>query len=130
MMHRKGQDERLRRIMDELADSVFEASDEEILADISGFAASPDEEAERTRTVLRKASQRLGIVNRRLSKLGHTLNPNSWKRGWFGYRNTCESCGAFVNFKIDTGEMQGEALNERCSDTDQCRTARRAAFRK
>ena len=129
-MHRKGEDERLERMMDQLADSVFDSSDEAILGDISGFSVNPDEEAERTRTVLREASRRLEIVNRRLSNLGHTVNPNSWKRGWSGYRNTCESCGSFVNVKIDTGEMQGEALDERCSDTDLCRTARQAALRK
>lgn len=129
-MHRKGHDERLRRITDQVADSVFESSDEEILAELRGFGANPDEEAERTRGVLREASGQLEIVNRRLLNLGHTVNPNGWKRGWSGYRNTCENCGSFVNFKVDTGEMRGEALAERCSDRDQCRTARRAAFRK
>jgi hypothetical protein len=129
MMHRKGQDERLRRIMDQLADSVFEASDEEILAEVRGFSANPDEEAGRTRTILREASRQLEIVNRRLSHLGHTINPNSWKRGWSGYRNICEVCGSFVSLKIDTGEMQGEALDEQCSDRDQFIIRRRAVSR-
>jgi hypothetical protein len=130
MMHEKRQDERLMRITDQLTDSVFETSDEAILAEDSDFGADPNEEAERTRTVLREASRQLEIVNRRLSNLGHTVNPNSWKRGWSGYRSTCESCGLFVTFKLDTGEMQGEALDERCSDRDQFMIRRRAASRK
>lgn len=130
MMHRKGQDERLRRIMDQLADSVFEASDEEILAEVRGFSAKPDEEAERARTTLREAARQLEILNRRLSNLGHTVNPNSWKRGWSGYRNTCEVCGSFVSLKIHTGEMQGEALGVQCSARDQFGIDRRTASRK
>lgn len=90
----------------------------------------PDEEAERTRTVLRRASRQLETVNRRLSSLGHTVNAKSWKRGWSGYHNACESCGSFVSFKVDTGEMRGEALDERCSDRDQFVIDRRAASRK
>ena len=130
MMHKKGADERLRRITDQLTDSVFEMSDDAIIAEVSAANADTDEEAERTRTVLRAASRQLEIVNRRLSNLGHIINPNSWKRGWSGYRNTCESCGSFVSFEVSTGEMRGEALNERCSDRDQFVIDRRTASRK
>ena len=130
MMHRKGQDERLARITDQLTDSIFETPDEAILAEVSDVGADPDEEAERTRTVLRKASRQLETVNRRLSNHGHMVNPKSWKRGWSGYHSTCESCGSFVSFKVDTGEMRGEALDEQCSDRNQFVIDRRAASRK
>lgn len=129
-MHKKGQDERLVRITDQLTDSVFATSDEAILAEFSETGADPDEEAERTRTVLREASRQLETVNRRVSNLGHTVNPDGWRREWSGYRNTCESCGSFVSFKIDNGEMRGEALDERCPDRDQFMVRRRAASRK
>lgn len=41
MMHRKGQDERLARITAQLTDSMFETSDEAILAEISDVGADP-----------------------------------------------------------------------------------------
>ena len=55
MADKKNHDEQLERIMNQLADSVLELSDEEILAEIIETGADPQEEAERTRFALRQA---------------------------------------------------------------------------
>jgi hypothetical protein len=47
--------EKVERIMEQLADSVLELSDEAILAEITESGADPQQEAERTRLVLRQA---------------------------------------------------------------------------
>ena len=47
--------EKLERIMEQLAESVLELSDEALLAEITESGADPQEEAERTRLVLRQA---------------------------------------------------------------------------
>jgi hypothetical protein len=114
----------LQKIMNELADSVFSLSDDALLAETGTDA---EREAERTRIVLREAFQKLEHVNRHLSSLGHTINPNAWHRGWSGYRNTCATCGSFVSFKVTTGEMTGDALDARCPERDQYTSRRREA---
>ena len=129
MQHEKANEERLERITDQLIDSVFATSDKAILAEFSEYTDA-DKEGERTRIVMREASRRLENVNQRLWNLGHSVDPNSWKRGSSGYRNTCESCGSFVGFKTDTGEMWGKALDEPCRDRDQFLLPRRAVSQK
>ena len=84
--------------MNQLAESVLGLSDEAILAETSEAGADPQREAERTRLVLRQASKALDNVNKRLSDLGHTINSNDWRRGQWGYHNTCVTCGSFSEF--------------------------------
>jgi hypothetical protein len=126
MTQKNKHDEIFERIADELADSVLSVPDEAILSGSGAHA----EEAEHTRTVLRDASQRLENVKRYLSSLGHTINPNSWHRERFGYRNTCLACGSFVTFKTTTGEMRGNALDGWCPERDQYTIRRREVSRR
>ena len=129
MADKTNHDEHLERMMNQLGDSVLTLSDEDIRAEVSVAGADPDEEAERTRTVLREALQKLENVNRRLSDLGHTVNSNGWYRGRSGYHNTCLTCGSFVSFTPATGEMRGEALDGLCAQSDQYTIRRRKASR-
>ena len=55
--------EKLERIMEQLADSVLELSDEAIRAEITEFGADPQEEAERIRLMLRQVSDKAKVVN-------------------------------------------------------------------
>jgi hypothetical protein len=120
--------EHLEQIMNQLAESVLGPSDEAILEEISDAGTDPQREAERTRLVLRWASKAFDNVNKRLSNLGHTINPNDWRRGQWGYENNCLNCGSLVS--LTTGEMQGEALDGRCRESDQYTIRRREASRK
>jgi hypothetical protein len=129
MADKTNHDEHLERMMNQLGDSVLTLSDEDIRAEVSVAGADPDEEAERTRTVLREALQKLENVNRRLSDLGHTVNSNGWYRGRSGYHNTCLTCGSFVSFTPTTGEMRGEAFDGLCPQSDQYTIRRREASR-
>jgi hypothetical protein len=130
MADKKNHDERLERLMNQLAESVLGLSDEAILAETSEAGADPEQEGERTRSVLRQASKALDNVNERLSNLGHTINSKDWWRGQWGYHNTCVTCGSFVSFTTATGEMRGEALDGLCPEHDQYPIRRREASRK
>jgi hypothetical protein len=55
--------EKLDRIMEQLADSVLELSDEAILDETAESGADPQEEAKRTRLVLRQAAKPSEVVN-------------------------------------------------------------------
>ncbi len=112
-------DERLERLMNHLAESVLGLSEEEIIAETSATGADPQREAERTRLVLRQASNALENVNKRLSDLGHTINSSYWWRGQQGYHNNCLNCGSLVSFATSTGEMRGEALEGPCPESGQ-----------
>jgi len=98
--------------MNRLADSVFELSDEEILAD----GVDPQEKADRTSSVLRKAVDKWESENARLSNLGHTINPNKWRSVDGSYHNHCLNCGSSASFAMATGEMQGDALGGSCPE--------------
>ncbi len=108
-----------QRIMNHLAHSVFELSDEEILAEVRESGVDPQEEADRTSFVLRRAADTWESENERLSNLGHTINPNYWRCVEGIYHNYCLSCGSLVSFTTAAGEMQGEALDGRCPESDQ-----------
>lgn len=129
MADNKNHDERLQRLMNRLAEAVLGLSDADILAETYEAASDPEQEAERTRLVLRRASELLDNVNKRLSNLGHTINSNNWYRGHSGYHNTCATCGAFVSFTAATGEMRGEALDGPCRESDRYAIRRREASR-
>ncbi len=117
MTDNKSYDEQLKRIMNHLADSVLELSDEEILAETLGNGAEPKEEAERTRAVLRRPSKALEAVNKSLRNLGHTVNPKSWKHRQRNYQNNCRDCGLSVNFTV-AGLIWGDALRGPCPKSD------------
>ena len=129
MTNKKNHEERLERLMNQLAESVLGLSDEAILAETSAAGADPQREAERTRSVLREASTALDNVNKRLSNLGHTINSNDWRPGQWGYDNNCLNCGSSVSFTTATGEMHGEALDGLCPETNQYPIRRREASR-
>ena len=129
MTDKKNHDERVERLMNQLAESVLGLSDEAILASTIEAGFDPEQEAERTRLVLRQASKIIDDVNNRLSNLGHTINSNDWYRGHWGYHNTCVTCGSFVSFTAATGEMRGEALDGPCPESDQYAIRRREVSR-
>jgi len=129
MGNKTNHDVPLETMMNRLGDAVLALSDQDIHAEVSEAGADPAREAERTRTVLREALQRLESVNRHLSNLGHTVNSNEWHRARSNYHNTCVTCGSFVSFTPATGEMRGEALDGLCTGKDQCTIRRREASR-
>jgi hypothetical protein len=129
MADKKNHDERLERLMNQLAESVLGLSDEDILAETSEARADQEQEAEHTRVVLRQASKAFDNVNNRVSILGHAINSNDWRPGPWGYHNNCLNCGSSVSFTTATGEMQGEALYGLCPESDQYTIRRREASR-
>ncbi len=117
--------EYLERIMSQLADSVLALSDEAIFDELSQHGADPVAEAERTRTVLRYASESVDHLNRRLSNLGHTINSKFWRNVHGKYHNNCLVCGSSVSLTISTGETRGSALVESCSERKQYANVKR-----
>ena len=113
MRYRTGHDGQ-QRIMNRLADSVFELSDEEILAEVRESGVDPQEDADRTSSVLRQAADTWESENERLSQLGHTINQKYWRCVDEIYHNYCLCCGSPVSFQTATGEMQGKALDGPC----------------
>jgi hypothetical protein len=130
MADKKNHEERLERLMNQLAESELGLSDEAILAETNEAGDDPKQEAERTRLVLRQASRALDSVTNRLSNLGHTINSNDWRPGQWGYHNNCLNCGSSVTFTTATGEVQGEALDGLCPESEQYTIRRREASRK
>jgi hypothetical protein len=63
MTDRTNDVEKLEWIMEQLADSVLELSDEAIIAETAETAADPQEEAERIRLLLRQVSKQTEVVN-------------------------------------------------------------------
>jgi len=129
MTDKKDYGNHLEKLMNQLADSVLGLSDEVICAETSDIGADPEQEAERTRLVLRQASKTLDNANERVSNLGHTINSNGWVRGKWGYRNRCIDCGSFVSFTTATGEVQGDALDRLCPESNQNEIRRLQASR-
>jgi hypothetical protein len=117
MADKKNHDERLERLMNQLSESVLGLSDDAIRVETSEVGADPEQEAERTRLVLRQASKALDNVNKRLSNLGHAINSNDWRPEQWGYHNSCLKCGSLVSFTTVAGEMQGEALDRPCPES-------------
>ena len=130
MVSKKNHDDHLEKMMNRLADSVLGLSDEAILAETTEAGGDLQREAERTRSVFRQVLKTLDAVNKRLINLGHTINSNDWYRGHRGYHNTCATCGSFVSFTTETGEMRGDALDGLCPDHDQYAIRRREGSRK
>ena len=65
--------EKLERIMEQLAESVLELSDEALLAEIAESGSDPQQEAELTRSLLRHAA-RPQEVGQRLSNVSETTD--------------------------------------------------------
>lgn len=130
MTDEKNHDERLERLMNRLAESVLGLSDQVICAETAEAGADPEQQAERTRLVLRQASKAFDNVNNRLSDLGHAINSSDWRRGQWGYYNNCLNCGSVVCFTTATGEMQGDVLDRPCPESGQYPLPRREASRK
>jgi hypothetical protein len=119
MADKKNHDERLERLMNQLAESVLGLSDEAILAETNEAGVDLEQEAKRTRLVLRRASKAFDSVNNRLSNLGHAINSNDWRRRLGGYHNNCLNCGSSMSFTMATGQMQGEAFDRLCLESEQ-----------
>jgi hypothetical protein len=130
MTDNKNYDDRLESLMNQLAESVLGLSDEAILAETCEAGADPQQEAERTRLVLRQASKAFDNVNNRLSNLGHAIDPNDWRYEQRGYHNNCLDCSSSVSFTTTTGEMRGEALDGLCPQSDQYTIRKREASRR
>ena len=130
MADKKNHDEHLERITNQLAESVLGLSDEAIIEETSEAGADPEQGAEATRLVLRQASKALDNVNKRLSNLGHTINPSYWWPGLGEYHNNCLSCGSLVSLTTATGEMQGGAFDAPCPESGQYTIRRREVSRK
>ena len=109
--------ERFERIMNRLAESVLDLSDEALLADISETGADPEEEAERVRFLLQRKLQAWDVVHKQLSDLGHTINPKLWWSDEHACYNNCLDCGSLVSFTIATNEKYGSAFYEPCAES-------------
>ena len=130
MTDKNNHDGRLERVMNQVADSVLELSDEAILAEISETGADPQEKAERSRLMLQQSSKTWEAVNKRLWNLGHSLNPKDWRHGERGYSNICRDCGLSVSFTTANHETWGNALIVPCSERAQRTSGKREASRK
>jgi hypothetical protein len=117
MAGKKNHDERLERIMNRLAESVLELSNEAILGEIGEAVPDAHEEAERVRCMLRGKLQTLDTVHKRLSNLGHTINPKLWWSDEHAYYNNCLDCGSLVSFTIASNEMNSSAFDEPCAES-------------
>ena len=72
--------EKLERIIGQLAESVLELSDEALLAEITESGGDPQQEVERTRSLLRHAARRQE-VDQRLSNVGDTTDSHCYRTG-------------------------------------------------
>ena len=113
----KNQRERLERMIAYLGESVIDISSEVILAEAKEAGTDPHEEAEGVRATLRDVLKTFDTVQERLSSLGHTVNPRHWWSDERGFNNNCLDCGSLVSFTIGTGEIQGKAFEEPCSES-------------
>jgi hypothetical protein len=128
MVDKESHDQQMERVMNYLANSVLELSDEEIRAEAAAIG-DLEQQAERTRNVLRNAASLLETVNKALQELGHTVSPQRWQQHDRGYRNQCLTCGLAVSFALGTGEMWGSALQGTCPQTERAVRKRAASAR-
>jgi hypothetical protein len=114
MRETKNDDERMERVMNQLADSALALSDTTILTEFIGVGEDPNNQLESVRSILRGACRSWDRVNRRLSDLGHLIDLSNWRHSHDEYTNRCVACGYPVAFLTGTGELLGEASNARC----------------
>src|SRR5438045_8532563 len=75
MENKRDHDRQLEKLMNDLADSVRELADEEVLSEAREVGADPQQQAETTRAVLQQASKTVEDANRSSSNLPHTAEP-------------------------------------------------------
>jgi len=122
MTDNKRDSEELENILEGLADSVLELSDEEILDEVRKSGTDPEEYAQRTRDVLRLALPKFDRVNRHLQHLGHAIM--DWQAQEESYEGRCKKCGLSVSFSATSNEIRGEASVNPCqADKSQKREA-------
>jgi hypothetical protein len=114
MRPKESYSERLERVMNQLADSVLQLSDDDIVAEVTAAGHDPEQAAKRVRNVLQRPLQALEKVNLCLSNLGHAINSSNWQCGPLAYHNTCLHCGLSVSFTIATAEFRGSAVQRAC----------------
>jgi hypothetical protein len=127
MAHKFKRDEQMEAIMTQLADSILQLSDEEILDEVREGGVDPQKEAERTRAVLLQASTIMEMATSRLWELGHTINSKNWWRKERSYHNNCLTCGALASFTPATNELRGLALDGPCGVGTEHAARRRTA---
>lgn len=127
MGNKRSHEEHFEKLMIQLAESILDLSDKAIVAEIGEIGADANQEAEYTHIVLLQASQTFENVNRRMSRLGHTMNTSNWRRGQGEYTNNCVDCGSLVIFTIASGEVRGRALYKPCSAGNHSRVAKQEA---
>lgn len=125
---KRSREEILERVTSHLADSVLTLPDESILAEAGETEADLYKDAEHVRLVLSEASQVLEDVTRRLSNMGHGINPNYWHRDHRGFHTKCLNCGSSVSFTTATREAHGGALDAPCSASNEYRIPKRASL--
>ncbi|MBV9483675.1 MAG: hypothetical protein JO249_23420 [Acidobacteria bacterium] len=124
MADKPSHDQERENVMNHLANSVLELSDEELLAEAEGAAT---QQAERTRAVLLGTARLLETVNQQLLSLGHTISPQRWQQhADRGYRNHCLTCGFAVSL-TPAGEIWGNALEARCPQAERSTVRKRTA---
>jgi hypothetical protein len=106
--------ERFQRVMNQVSESVFRLSDEDILSEVNAAGHDPQQEAKEVQDVLQNPLRALENLNLCLSNLGHEINPSNWQCGPLAYHNTCVRCGFSVSFTIATAEIRGSAVQRTC----------------
>jgi hypothetical protein len=119
MVGDKNHNLQLKKLLDQLADSVLPLSDQEIMAEIHETGEDPQAEAERTRAVLRQGLTLFEAVNNRLSALGHTVDSKHWRHGEKIYYNNCLTCGRLVSFTTTDNGLREHASDERCPKSNE-----------
>ncbi len=120
--------EQLDAAMKALADSVLDLSDEEIVRETRESGIDPQEEAEWTRGTLLFTLQQAEALQKRLWEMGHTINPNAWKRGDWGYDNKCVNCGMTVTLATRGNEIRCAVIDEPCRASDRYTFGKREAL--
>ena len=115
-MENNDRNKQLETLMNDLANSVLELSDEELFLELGETGEDRHKEAGSTRNVLQGACNIYEQVNWRLSNSGHTVDPKAWSLGNGSYHNHCRICGLRVIFTPSSGEIRGDAWIRRCSD--------------
>lgn len=112
----KSYEKQLEGLMNDLADSVLELSDEELFREVGEVSVDRQKETGSTRALLQDACNIYERVNWQLSNFGHTVDPKAWRREQLAYQNNCRLCGLQVNFNPSTGEISGGTSIRRCSE--------------
>jgi hypothetical protein len=127
IFNKKNHEERVAKVLDQLADTVLQLSDEEMAAEVCEDGADPEQEAESTRSMLRDCVTLFDNVNERLWHLGHTIDPSDWRRGTESFYVYCLACGELVTLAIATSEARGHALRERCPNANRYKITQTAS---